>query len=57
MKCVRIAVSGFTGETFTNRLKAYGSDNWGFDFIEGNYLDKYSPKQLVYLTADAEEEL
>ena len=34
-----------------------GCNNWGAELLEDDYLEKYNNEHLVYLSADAEEEL
>ena len=57
MKCVKLSICGFMDEKLKTPLQKLGCLNWGVDLIEGNYLDKYDKKQIVYLTADAEQEI
>ena len=57
MKCVKLSICGFNEEKLKKPLTNLGCKNWGVDLIEGNYLEKYDKEKIVYLTADAEEEI
>jgi len=38
-------------------MQKHGVDSWGADLLENNYLEKYSKEDIIYLSADAEEEI
>lgn len=54
--CSKLSVCGLHGK-FKEMMQKHGVDSWGADLLENNYLEKYSKEDIIYLSADAEEEI
>ncbi len=52
----RLTITNFRGKV-KDKLDRLGVDNWGVVLHEKHYTEHYDPKDMVYLTGDAEEEI